>query len=166
MAAAEAVAEQFQALPMARAAGYVAGYWAVAGELPLHRVQLCLHAEQIWCLPILQADGGLRFAPWRQGDALVSNRYGIPEPACETTLPPGAMSVVLLPLLGFDRRGQRLGSGAGYYDRSFAFRQTRAAPPCLLGVGYACQELATLTAEPWDVPLDAILCETEVILPA
>jgi 5-formyltetrahydrofolate cyclo-ligase len=66
---------------------------------------------------------------------------------------------VLLPLLGFDAAGTRLGMGGGYYDRSFAFRQGRAAPPLLVGVGFACQELPALAPEPWDVPLDALLTE-------
>jgi 5-formyltetrahydrofolate cyclo-ligase len=161
LAAADAVATHLAAQPTLREPGYVAGYWAVSGELPLHAVQLRLAPGQVWCLPVVQEDGLLRFAPWRPGDPLEPNRYGIPEPThgTEATLPPEALRLVLMPLLGFDREGGRLGMGGGYYDRSFAFRQSRPAPPVLVGVGFACQELPALDPEPWDVALDAVLTE-------
>lgn len=161
LAAADAVARHLGGQPTLRQPGYVAGYWAVNGELPLHAVQLRLAPGQVWCLPVVQDDGGLRFAPWRAGDPLQPSRHGIPEPTLspEATLAPEDMQLVLLPLLGFDAAGGRLGMGGGYYDRSFAFRQGRAAPPLLVGVGFACQELPALVPEPWDVPLDAVLTE-------
>lgn len=160
LAGADEVAKHLGAQAYLREPGYVAGYWAVNGELPLHAVQLRLAPGQIWCLPVVQEDGLLRFAPWRPGDPLEPNRYGIPEPTLsQTALPPEAMHLVLLPLLGFDGRGGRLGMGGGYYDRSFAFRQAQPAPPTLVGVGFACQELASLDPEPWDVALDAVLTE-------
>ncbi len=161
LAAADAVARHLGEQPALRQPGYVAGYWAVNGELPLHAAQLRLAPGQIWCLPLVQDDGRLRFAPWRAGDPMQPNRYGIPEPllAPESTLAPEAMQLVLLPLLGFDWRGGRLGMGGGYYDRSFAFRRGQPAPPALVGVGFACQELPALAPEAWDVALDAVLTE-------
>ena len=159
LAAADAVARHLGERPELREPGYVGGYWAVNGELPLHAVQLRLAPGQVWCLPVVAADGGLRFAPWRAGDPLQPNRYGIPEPVAETTLAPAEMGLVLLPLLGFGRDGTRLGMGGGYYDRAFAFRRDQAGPPHLIGVGYACQEVQGLVAEAWDVPLDAIATE-------
>ena len=161
LAAADAVARHLGGQPDLREAGYVGGYWAVNGELPLHAVQLRLAPGQVWCLPIVQADGSLRFAPWRAGDPTQANRYGIPEPvlAPESTLAPRQLQWALLPLLGFDRRGGRLGMGGGYYDRAFAFRRDAAAPPRLIGVGYGFQELPSLPPGSWDVALDAIATE-------
>lgn len=161
LAAADAVARHLGERAELREPGYVGGYWAVNGELPLHAVQMRLAPGQVWCLPVVQADGGLAFAPWRAGDALEANRYGIPEPvlAPASLLAPGAMQLVLLPLLGFDRQGHRLGMGGGYYDRAFAFRRERPAPPLLVGVGYACQELPGLDPQDWDVGLDAVVTE-------
>jgi 5-formyltetrahydrofolate cyclo-ligase len=163
LAAADAVARHLSAEPKLREPGYVGGYWAVGGEVPLHAVQLRLAPGQVWCLPMVQADGSLRFAPWRAGDPLANNRFGIPEPAVEpaSTLAPEALSLVLVPLLGWDREGHRLGMGGGYYDRSFAFRRERPGPPSLVGVAYACQEVPALDAEPWDVGLDALATERE-----
>jgi 5-formyltetrahydrofolate cyclo-ligase len=160
------VAAAAPSLPALARPGHVAGYWAMHGELPLHLLQMRLAPGQIWCLPVALADGTLAFAPWRAGDPLVANRWGIPEPAVEATslLAPRDMAVVLLPLLAFNRGGTRLGMGGGYYDRSFAFRRGIDAPPSLVGVAYAFQEVATLTADPWDVPIDAVLTEREAIV--
>jgi 5-formyltetrahydrofolate cyclo-ligase len=108
----------------------VAGYWAVGGELPLHVALAALVARgQNYHLPVLTHGRTLRFAPWRQGVALQPNRYGIPEPQCAPAelLAPQALDLVLVPLIGFDRRGHRVGTGGGYYDRTFAFLKT----PCV-----------------------------------
>jgi 5-formyltetrahydrofolate cyclo-ligase len=96
-----------------------------------------------------------------------ANRYGIPEPELPEAalIEPDAMDVVLVPLLAFDRHGMRLGTGGGYYDRSFAFLQQRERPtrPLLIGIGYAFQEVEMLVAEAWDVRLDFVATEAELI---
>jgi 5-formyltetrahydrofolate cyclo-ligase len=167
MAAAEAIANALLAHPRFPASGNVAGYWAMNGEVPLHVLQMRLSAAHTWCLPCIQPDQSLRFAPWRPGDPLVSNRFGIPEPdwAPSSQLEAGDMAVVLLPLLGYTRAGQRLGMGGGYYDRSLAFRQQAPAPPWLVGAGYSFQQLDSLPEAPWDVRLDAVATEDGVFEP-
>ncbi|MFC4728010.1 5-formyltetrahydrofolate cyclo-ligase [Coralloluteibacterium thermophilus] len=166
--AAQAVAERLQAHPALQQPGYVAGYWAVAGELPLHAVLGLLPAGAVYCLPRLHPEGRLVFAPWRFGDSVTPNRFGIPEPDLElaSCLEATELHAVLVPLVGFDRRGNRLGTGGGWYDRTFAFRQESGAPPWLVGVGFAEQEIAAVPAEAWDVRLDAVVTERELILPA
>lgn len=166
MRAAEAIVPLLLAQPAFAEPGYVAGYWAMGGELPLHVLQMRLRPDQIWCLPCIQPDNSLRFAPWRPGDELTSNRFGIPEPAlaAESQLLAEELSVILMPLLGFTRTGERLGMGAGFYDRSLAYRQGHPAPPALIGVGYGFQEVPALASEPWDVRLDAVLTEREFIV--
>jgi 5-formyltetrahydrofolate cyclo-ligase len=166
MQAAEAVSNHLLAHPLFNRPGYVAGYWAMGGELPLHVLQMRLRADQIWCLPCIQPDNSLRFAPWRPGDLLESNRFGIPEPAltADAQLSAKDMAVILVPLLGFTRRGGRLGMGGGFYDRSLAFRRQTPSGPVLIGVGYALQELDELPEEPWDVALDAVVTDKELLL--
>ncbi len=161
IAAADALARQLLDLPFAPQAGYVAGYWAMDGEIALHAWQLRLPRECVYCLPVLCGDEGLRFAPWRPGDDLVSNRYGIPEPdvAKSSLLEPAQMSLVAMPLVGFDEHGNRLGMGGGWYDRSFAFRREQAAPPYLVGAAFALQQIPPMQAEAWDVRLDAVCTE-------
>lgn len=159
--AAEFLADRLLTLPFAPTAGHVAGYWAMDGEIGLHAWQLRLPTTLDYCLPVLHEDGRLRFAPWKAGAALVTNRHGIPEPdvAASALLEPSQMSLVVIPLVGFDARCQRLGMGGGWYDRSFAFRLSHSAPPWLVGAGFASQQVADINAQPWDVPLDAVCCE-------
>jgi len=162
MAAAERLAAELLSLPLMPKAGYVAGYWAMDGEIALHAWQLRLPPDIHYCLPVLHDDGCLRFARFTPGMALKSNRFGIPEPdvLASELLPAQAMALVVLPLVGFDAEGNRLGMGGGWYDRSFAFRHTHPAPPWLVGAGFAQQQVKTgLTPEPWDVRLDAVCCE-------
>lgn len=144
----------------------IAGYWAVGGELPL----LGLFGRGLsarYHLPCLHDDGVLRFAAWKPGDAVQSNTFGIPEPvvASESLLGPQALDVVLLPLLGFTRTGHRLGQGGGWYDRSFAFLNSVERPtrPLLVGVGYALQEIAVFQTDSWDVRLDYVATERELL---
>ncbi|KRG49153.1 5-formyltetrahydrofolate cyclo-ligase [Stenotrophomonas panacihumi] len=160
IAAADALAARLLALPFAPSAGTVAGYWAMDGEIGLHRWQLSLPSAVRYCLPVLHGQV-LRFAPWRPGEPLKPNRYGIPEPDIDPdhALPAEDIDLVVAPLVGFDARGGRLGMGGGWYDRSFAFRQRQAAPPWLVGVGFGVQEVPALAVESWDVPLDAICTE-------
>ncbi|QNN47754.1 5-formyltetrahydrofolate cyclo-ligase [Thermomonas brevis] len=166
IAAAETLADRLLSLPFFSreslpASGYVAGYWAMDGEIGLHAFQLRLPAPLVYCLPLLHDDGSLRFAPWRPGDPLVTNRFGIPEP---DVTPDGAlraedMAVLVMPLVGFDAACHRLGMGGGWYDRSLAFRHQRPAPPWLVGAAFAVQRVDALPREAWDVRLDAVCCE-------
>lgn len=160
IAAAERLSTHLLALPFAPASGYVAGYWAMDAEIALHVWQLRLPAGCIYCLPVL-AEDRLRFAPWRPGDALATNRYGIPEPDVSpgSLLDAGEMALVVAPLVGFDVHGNRLGMGAGWYDRTFALRQLQPAPPWLVGAAFEVQRLDRLDAAGWDIPLDAICTE-------
>ncbi|RMH93434.1 5-formyltetrahydrofolate cyclo-ligase [Lysobacter pythonis] len=167
MAAAEAVAGRLLALPGAPAAGHVAGYWAMDGELPLHAWQLGLPAGCVYCLPVLDdARRALRFAPWRAGDALVTNRFGIPEPDLGPTalLDAGDMALIALPLTGFDARAHRVGMGGGWYDRTLAFRRKSTAPPHCVGIGFDVQQVPAIAPQAWDVPCDAIVTESRTIL--
>jgi 5-formyltetrahydrofolate cyclo-ligase len=168
IAAAGGVAATLEQLPEFIVDARVAGYWAVGGELPLHVALAALTARgQTYHLPVLADGRTLRFAPWRQGIALQPNRYGIPEPQCDpaAVLAPATLDLVLVPLIAFDRRGHRLGTGGGFYDRSFAFLNgvTRPAQPVLVGIGYSFQEVPTLPEQAWDIQMDFVATERELI---
>lgn len=157
LAAADDLAGQLLALPFAPTTGFAAGYWAGDGEIALHRWQTRLPPGLAYCLPMLAGER-LRFAPWRPGQALTTNRYGIPEPdmALVDALPAEAMALVVTPLVGFDTHCRRLGMGGGWYDRSFAFRLQQPPAPWLVGAAFDCQHTEALPAADWDVPLDAV----------
>jgi len=114
------------------------------------------------------AGEALRFAPWRPGEPLRQNRFGIPEPdvQAEDALLPEQMALVVTPLVGFDAHGGRLGMGGGWYDRSFAFRHDRPAPPWLVGAAFAVQQVEALPLAGWDVRVDAICTDASTILPS
>ena len=172
LAAGAAIAAQLAALPAFAGASRLAGYFACGGELPLHEVPArCRQQGTHYLLPVLGRGRVMRFARWRSGQPLAPNRYGIPEPVADEAALRGArtLDLVLLPLLAFARNGARLGSGGGFYDASFAFlrKQARPARPLLCGIAYAFQELPAddpaLAPQPWDVPLDTVLTEREII---
>jgi 5-formyltetrahydrofolate cyclo-ligase len=168
IAAARGVGEQLETLPEFLVDLRIGAYWAVRGELPLsHALPALFRRGQIVFLPVLGPEQRLRFAPWLPGQDLAANRYGIPEPEqnAANAVDPHALDLVLVPLLAFDRRGHRLGSGGGWYDRSFAFLQDRPRPAntVLVGIGYAFQEVPMLPVETHDVHLDFIVTERELI---
>ncbi len=91
-----------------------------------------------------------------------TNRYGIGEPAgTAREIRASQLDVVLVPLVGFDASGTRLGLGGGYYDRAFAFRRHRGAlsRPRLIGIAFACQQVDALPSAAHDVRLDAVVTE-------
>jgi 5-formyltetrahydrofolate cyclo-ligase len=161
VSAAQAVAAQLLALPFAPRTGLVAGYWACDGEIALHAWQLGLPAGVRYCLPLLDGER-LLFAEWQPGDAVHPNRYGIPQPGPSATRhAPETLQLVVMPLVGFDARGHRLGMGGGWYDRSFAFRHQQPAPPHLVGAAFECQRVDAIEHAAWDVSLDAVCTESE-----
>lgn len=168
IAAAAGALHSLQRLPEFMTDANVAGYWAVRGELPLNVAVASLkRREQRYFLPVLGKSRRLRFAEYRDGATLRGNRFGIPEPeiSMEALHDPCDMDVILLPLLAFDRQGHRLGTGGGWYDTSLAFLHDtpRPAHPLLVGIGYAFQEVNVVPAEPWDVDLDYVATDAELI---
>jgi 5-formyltetrahydrofolate cyclo-ligase len=94
-----------------------------------------------------------------------SNRLGIAEPEGSQIIGARWLDVVFLPLVGFDSRGVRLGTGGGYYDRAFAFRRWRKVwhTPQLVGLAYSFQQLEVIIPAAHDVLLDAVVTEKGVI---
>lgn len=150
----------------------IAFYLSVRGEMdlgPLMRHALAL-GKRVY-LPVLAPGGAkrLRFAPYEENDKLVLNRFAIPEPAvppCKQERP-ASLDLVFVPLVAFDDKGNRLGMGGGYYDRTFAFLKHRRywQRPKLIGVAYEFQKVECLHTEPWDVPLYGIATESNLYLP-
>lgn len=97
------------------------------------------------------------------GEPLRRNRFGIaePRPQRHRQKPIWALDVLLMPLVGFDEQGGRLGMGGGFYDRALAFRARRQhwRGPLLIGLAHECQKVQRLEQAHWDVPLDAVVSE-------
>ncbi|OHD09581.1 5-formyltetrahydrofolate cyclo-ligase [Sphingopyxis sp. RIFCSPHIGHO2_12_FULL_65_19] len=98
------------------------------------------------------------FRRWQPGESLVKGPWSTRQPVDDA--PPATPDLIFCPLIGFDRRGGRIGQGGGHYDRYFA-----AHPAALrIGVGWSVQEIDTVPRESTDMTLDAILTEQEFIL--
>ncbi|HVJ62717.1 MAG TPA: 5-formyltetrahydrofolate cyclo-ligase [Tahibacter sp.] len=164
--AAQGVAAQLSQLPELTVDTRIGAYFAVNGELSLHLVVAqCWRRGQTVHLPIAGLRRRLHYAPYSAQTAVAPNRYGIPEPQHVAPVDPESLELVLVPLVAFNRRGHRLGYGGGFYDTSFAFLHERERPalPLLVGIGYAFQEIDTLAPESWDVRLDFVATERELI---
>jgi 5-formyltetrahydrofolate cyclo-ligase len=102
----------------------------------------------------------LIFRRWLEGDELAEGPYGIREPL--PAAPKVAPRVLMVPLLAFDREGNRLGYGAGYYDMSLA-NLREAAATLAIGIAWAAQEFATVPHDSRDQRLDWVVTEREAI---
>lgn len=117
-------------------------------------------------LPVLSEnlDEGLVFIELNEDTIFENNKFAIPEPAYDQQkiVAANSLDLVIVPLLGFDINGNRLGMGGGFYDRCFAFKKQMASKPILMGYAYDFQELDALEPESWDVGLDMIASETSL----
>ena len=112
-------------------------------------------------LPVTRARGEpLVFRRWRPGEPTVAGQMRIPEPPADA--PAIDPDLIFTPLAVFDRRGHRIGYGAGHYDRTLAGLRARKRVAAV-GVAYSVSEVEEIPAEPHDEPLDFILTEIELI---
>lgn len=145
-------------------AGYrgvpLAGYWPIRTEIPPIAAMEEAAAHGPVALPVIEAAGQpLRFARWEPGCAMTEGPFGAQIPATLDWITP---EILIVPLVAFDRAGNRLGYGGGFYDRTL--EGLRAARPTLaIGFAYAAQEAEALPLEPTDQPLDMIVTEAEVL---
>lgn len=154
----------FKALPSPLArrldtAQTVALYMGLDEEAPAQRLAAQLQAMgKVIALPrVIDRLGSMDFLAWTPEDQLHPGLYGTHHP--EPTGPAVEPDVIIAPLLGFDRAMNRLGQGGGYYDRAFA----RHPEALRIGLAWSVQELDTVPADPWDLPLHIILTEVELI---
>jgi len=154
--AAKAAAEHFFSGVALRPGEVIAAYWPIRDELDCRLVLTRLMDEgRPVCLPVvLGEDQSLQLRLWEQGAALYPSGFGTLAP--EENAPLAEPDIVLMPLLGFDQQGTRLGYGGGYYDRTLA---AMSRLPRLIGFAFSAQELDHIPRETHDIPLDAVVTE-------
>lgn len=143
--------------PLLDRGGPLAGYAAIGDEPDI--LPLLAEADRqgrTVALPRIGTGRTLSFAPWRPDVALVRGPLGIAQPAAAGAVAP---TVLLVPLVGFDRGGARLGQGGGYYDRWFAAHPHATR----IGIAWSVQEAADLPVDAWDMPLHAVATERDWI---
>ena len=142
---------------------HVAIYLSNDGEL-----DTSLLIKELWnlnhavYLPIIHPFNGanLLFQRYEKNSPMRANRYGILEPKlnCSQICPLPALDYLLMPLVAFDKQGNRLGMGGGFYDRTLArLHEQNWQKPQLIGLAHKCQKVDALPIESWDVPLKTII---------
>lgn len=141
-------------------------YMPQGGEFDVHPLlnQALMMKRQCY-LPMLPRRGRvMRFGQVGRKTRMTKNRYGIAEPVDARALRARQLDLLLMPLVGFDHQGYRLGMGGGYYDATLAYMRHRRSwrKPRLVGIAYECQRVEKLPHDPWDMPLDAVLTERQL----
>jgi len=137
----------------------IAAYWPIRDEIDCKPLlaQLMDSFRHV-CLPAVLGDGQpLQFRLWEQGESLYEAGFGTLAPP--QSAPIVEPDVIVVPLLGFDKNGTRLGYGKGYYDRTL---ETMSKTPVLVGYAFAVQEIEEIPHEVHDVPLDYLVTEAGV----
>ena len=161
-AAAEAIAAR--PFPLAIEPGAaVSGFMPMKSEInPIPLMRKLADAGATLALPVVAGKGKpLIMRAWSLGEPLAAGVWGIREPKPEA--PEVFPDILIVPLLAFDRRGHRIGYGAGYFDMTIAALRARK-PVVAAGIAFAAQEIAEVPATPRDARLDLVLTEREVII--
>lgn len=147
-------------------AEHIAIYLPVKGEAdPTLLLNNELFANKQCYVPVIspRLPNHLAFAKYDFNTPMKLNRFKIPEPDlpdCDLLEDTNKLDCVLMPLVGIDPMGNRIGMGGGFYDRTFAFRKAVKKRPLLVGFCYDFQRLAPQTPQDWDVPADAIATQS------
>ncbi|MCF6343581.1 MAG: 5-formyltetrahydrofolate cyclo-ligase [Devosiaceae bacterium] len=157
--AANQAAEIFlQNIPLEKV-NVIAAYYAMNNELKILPL-----VEKLWaknkqiCLPsVIENNQPMIFRAWQRGDELIDGAHNIKVP--DENAPILVPDIIIMPLVAFDKKGNRLGYGKGYYDRTIAQMDKK---PLLVGYAYSVQEVEKIEHESHDVPLDYLVSEKEV----
>ncbi|MDZ5603003.1 5-formyltetrahydrofolate cyclo-ligase [Pseudomonas sp. RP23018S] len=171
--AARGLYRQLAQHPLFRRARHIALYLPNDGEIdPQWLLREAQRRGKRTYLPVLHAWPRTRmvFQRFEQGERLRPNRFGIAEPVVNRKRQRAiwALDLILLPLVGFDESGGRLGMGGGFYDRSLAYQSRRKTwkKPLLLGVAHECQKVERLKQASWDVQLQGTVSDSAWYLAA
>ena len=159
--ASRAICDRVGMLEQVREAEVVVLYAARRSEIAPRSLELIAGAgrAKLFYYPRVEGDDlSFRRATF---DVLAPGRYGLPEPPPEAPAlsPEGARGIVVVPGLGFDRAGRRIGTGKGYYDR------TPPRFPGLMRIGSAMDDFVVdhLPTDPWDVPMHLVVTEYDLL---
>ena len=156
----ESITQQALALIEERNAQHIALYVSFDGEISTEKLIKTLWAQgkQVY-LPVLHPfnPNHLLFLRYLPDTPMLKNKFGIWEPKLnvQSVLPLEELDILFTPLVAFDKQGNRLGMGGGFYDRTLQHWQKSSFIP--VGLAHQCQQVEQLPTEAWDVPLHQIL---------
>ena len=138
----------------------VGGYYPYNNEIDcIHILKKLEKKNYIISLPKIKKNSQMDFIQWSSKDPLVINKFGIPEPSnCKIKFP----DILLVPLLSFDTKLNRVGYGGGFYDR-YIQRIKRKKKPLLVGLAYSFQKVKSITINRYDKKLDFVVTERKII---
>ncbi len=153
----ERIAASLQTV-IAETPGTLGVYWPFRAEFdPRYVIDWAIAGGRGVALPVVvDKKGPLEYHAWRPGEPLVDGVWNIPVPEKRDLVLP---SVVLAPVVGYDRAGYRLGYGGGYFDRTLAALSPR---PRAIGVGFSLQAIETIHPQSFDIPMDVVVTETAI----
>lgn len=140
----------------------ISAYWPLEGELdPRPALKAFAARGAKLALPRVIGDGQpLTFHLWRPQDRLIEGRFKVMEP--DPNSPSIVPTILLVPLLAFDKACRRLGHGKGYYDRTLAGLRQAEPRPIAIGVAFAVQEVDRVPTDAYDQTLDMVITERAV----
>jgi len=162
VAASARIAENVIHSPWFQRSKTIACYLPAPGEVDTRRIiaRAWRMKKRIFA-PVVEKNGHLSFRAMNAETALYKNDFGLYEPGDEEIIRPRDLDIVITPLVAFDSKKQRIGMGGGYFDRTFSFLANRNTylRPKLIGVAFSCQKVDEIPANPWDIPLFAVVTE-------
>ena len=164
---AAALVEQSNHITELNTAQHIALYLSNDGELDT--APLLAHLQNLGktlYLPVLHpfCAGYLLFQRYDANTLMTVNKFGIaePKPDVSAIILPAQLDIIFMPLVAFDDQGHRLGMGGGFYDRTLASLPQGGQKPLLIGLAHPCQQVDTVPAEAWDVPLPVVLTPEKI----
>lgn len=140
----------------------VSGYYPIRSEVDAMPLLAALgKGGARLCLPAVLDRETIVFRQWNPVDPLVDVGWGtMGAPAEAPVVDP---DLILMPLAAFDRQGNRIGYGAGHYDRAIDRMRQKGLNPRLIGIAFDCQEVAEVPAGPYDIPMNGVLTESGLV---
>lgn len=153
------VMQRLEQAPAFAAARVVLLYWSMADEVQTHEFVKRWYREKTLLLPCVQGDD-LVLRQYTGPECMVSGeQFGIGEPTGAEWTDLEAVELIAVPGVAFDRKGNRMGRGRGFYDRLL-----KSTPRAVkIGLAYDFQMMDAIPTEPHDVRMDAVACESELI---
>ncbi len=159
--ASERIAENLLSMAVFQSAGTVALYMAIGGEVNLDALfQKCWDLGKRTCIPVFNAEAKIyEMAEVTAETKYSTGHFGIREPISSTPYPTNQIDLMIVPGVAFDRKGNRLGRGGGYYDRLL-----EGFSGASVAVAFDFQILPKIPADPHDKPVDFLVTETELLM--
>lgn len=159
--ASQNIITHFMSMFSPRQEDVISGYWPIGSEIDIRPLMHELHSKgHSLCLPVVTDTRLLAFKSWKPGDVLIDRDLGLFEPS--TDAPEVLPNYVLVPLLGYGEKGERMGYGKGHYDKTLE-KLRKTAKITAIGVAFSCQFYPDLPQEPHDQGLDFMLTEQGVM---